>query len=190
LPDNPHFLRLSVDEEQRKFSIRVNRLSLGLAYSNDAPATILMLSGCGTSTAVKALSATLNGRRAHYMQIGNWPGRKEGYTRTVYSDNEGYTILRHSLGLDQWHVLAITKDWRFLASAQEGRLWQLLKSDRFTTPLLRPWIGPLARRLREKNQLRDAVNYRAAGVMLLVNEKKLDEIVSDGVHEGLFKLEE
>jgi hypothetical protein len=45
LPDNPHFLRLSVDEEQRKFSIRVNRLSLGLAYSNDAPATILATNG-------------------------------------------------------------------------------------------------------------------------------------------------
>lgn len=188
---DPHFLRLSVNDEHRQFAIRLNRLSIQQTQHPNCYGDLYLASGCGTSTAVKAFAATLNSRKHYWMHVANWPGHPKHEAMMVHPSGHGYTIHRALLGLDQWHVLAITKDPAFLPAATEGRLWQALKSDQFTTPLLRHWVGPLAKRLRARKWLFDARNYRAKGVVLAIPaEKKLDELVSEGVHSGELTLEE
>lgn len=186
-----HYVTLSVEDEHRKFSIRCNRLAkfkpppaVSCEYGGD----LYFVSGAGTATAVKALTATLNSRR----KLGLWIkglGRVNN-DRYVWTDGEGYQVVRHRLGLDQWHVMAWTKNWRFLVEDTDQHLWSALKSENFTTPLLRSWMPYLRARLKSRNYLQELECHRATSRMLYVPSVKLDEIVGEGVAAGELKLEE
>lgn len=191
MSDRPHFLKLSVNEEHRKFSIRCNRM---VKHLPDAGNSLHLVSGAGTATAVKALKATLQAKQPSLLWLANVPdpkkpGRELGEL-AVLADGSGFHVHLHRLGLDQWHILAWTKaDW-FLPSDSMDHLWAMLKGDRYTTPLLRHWMAPLWKRFYTKGHLRPLHCYRAKAWMLLLPEAKLDELVAEGVACGELTLED
>lgn len=191
-----HYVTLSCNEEHRQFSIRCNRLAKykpppGMSEYGYGP--LHFVSGAGTSTAVKALSATLNSRRQAGLYINGMRPPKNGQPATslyVATDPAGYVIHRQRLGLDQWHIMAWTKDPNFLPQDTDQHLWAILKSDQYTTPLLRSWMPYIRSRLKSRNYLQDLECHRATSLMLYMKPVKLDEIVSEGVAAGELKMEE
>jgi hypothetical protein len=117
----------------------------------------------------------------------NVPGYEEWHERTPGRLNpsaEGYYCYQHKLGYGLAHALFVTKTPGFMLVMSEESLWRELKSDRFTTPLLREWMPYLDTQLRENNRLEDAHCYDCHCGILSVTTAKLDEIVLDGLKTG------
>lgn len=189
-----HYVTLRSTEEQRQFSIRCNRLAKTQPQAGtDWGGELYFVSGAGTSTAIKALAATLNSRRPLGLFVDGLRPPKHGQPPVslyVATTGLGYTVLRQRLGLDQWHLMAWTKDWKFMPQDTDQHLWAILKSENYTTPLLRAWMPYIRGRLKSRGYLKELECHRATCLMLYAPPVKLDEIVSEGVAAGELKLEE
>jgi hypothetical protein len=82
------------------------------------------------------------------MWLKNVTLSKDGESRVpagVSPSPGGYRIDAHRLGLGSIHALFTCRQQGFLPNDSDDALWQELKQERFTTPLLRGWL-PYARK--------------------------------------------
>jgi hypothetical protein len=75
----------------------------------------------------------------------------------------------------------VSKKIGLLPSVDEQRVWQELRSDRYTTPILRQWIPFIIDRLTEVGRLRRLGGFGHNAGLLTASCIDLDNIVSRGL---------
>lgn len=109
------------------------------------------------------------------------PTQTSGYANR---HGEGYEFAIQKLRYGMAHVLCWTKSPDFIRCNSQIALWQALKSDTLTTPLVPWWLPWLEKELLKKNYLGHPFNWRCNCATLVIDTASLDEIVSRGLREG------
>jgi hypothetical protein len=160
-----------------RFTVRCDAIGL----DNDE---ILLLSGIGPETSVKALTAGL--RSSHKDQ------QRIEYSAHVGSIDQarlvpcpdGYRITHARLAYGLWHVLCLARRDGFLPVLTEDALWQHLQREPFTTPLLREWTPWLSRAMQERGLLVELTQSGCQAGVLRAESETLDALVREGIQHG------
>lgn len=146
---------------------------------------LMAVSGCGSSTEVRAWRAALtgNGKVGFHISFAD-----VGADKSLTKDEAGYTCYTRPLGCNTWHLVAISRYKPFLPSVSEEGVWQYLCDDT-TTPLHRSWMPWLMRVLRDMDLLvtLPSWGYLDCG-MVRVTQGRLDEIVCAGLKDGAIRI--
>lgn len=145
---------------------------------------ILLLSVVGPETAVKALTAGLRSSTRDQQRLE--------YSAHVTDINEaslikcpaGYQVHRSKLDYDLWHVLCLAKREGFMPVVTDETLWQVLQSNRFTTPLLREWVPWLFKEMKKQGVIVESTQVGCRTGLLLADNDKLDKLVTTGIQQG------
>ena len=89
-----------------------------------------------------------------------------------------------TLGYGMIHALFLTRMPGFMKVVTPESLWQELNKERFTTPIIRPWMPYIETKLREQDYLEDAHVFACNCGVLSALRKPLDEIVCEGIKSG------
>jgi hypothetical protein len=171
------------------------------SYVN-APEVMKILSALGPQTSIKALRACLTMRQAPGAFVRNSGGDKmkdfpqphAGAYSFIREPETKYRIVTTRLAFDWYHLIAVSKDDRLLPSLSEAGIWKILKSDKFTTPLLRPWVPKLIEKFKAKNprgesHLDPLRCFQCEAALLQLNDTDLDKIVTAGIRSGELKIQ-
>jgi hypothetical protein len=107
----------------------------------------------------------------------------------VWPSLGGYQIDAHRLGFGSIHALFICRQQGFLPNDSDDALWQELKQERFTTPLLRGWLPYVRKELEIKNLLSRCHTLECTCCILTATSADLDSIVEFGLKNSLIKIE-
>jgi hypothetical protein len=180
-----------MEPKEREYGwLRVEGANTGLRLRCDAIAAdiedqALVVSAAGPESAVKALIAVL--RSDAKVQLEAEMPEACGGDRYFYRLKrwaDGYTVYRAKLAANVWHVLAVAKREGLILSLSEESLWQALRSDKYTTPILREWTPWLMQELLSRGYV---ARLRMAGCqvgLLVVGDEGLDELVTEGIRTG------
>ena len=150
---------------------------------------ILFLSCFTEAMRVKAVRAVLSGgvkgvtsdtSGANLFQ----EGRYSSLGGRMYASAEGYAVYTQKLGYGLMHAMFFTRAPGFLKTVTHESLWQELKSERFTTPLLREWIPWIEAELRSDDMLENAYCHGCKCGVLTAGTTQLDNIVKKGIKAG------
>jgi hypothetical protein len=157
------------------------------ALACDPEQHITILSVAGPETAVKSLAATLysDARVKFETDVPPTFGRYSAPTRHP----DGYKIHRHRMDFNTWHILAVAKVEGLLPVLSEESLWQELRSDRYTTPLLRSWVPWLMEQLLESRALVQLEQVGCNAGLLRASDDVLDKLVSQGLQQGTLRID-
>jgi hypothetical protein len=97
----------------------------------------------------------------------------------------GYRLDSHRLGLGSVHALFTCRQDGFLPNDSDDALWQELKQERFTTPLLRGWLPHIRKELELKGLLSRCHTLDCTCCILTATSADLDSIVEFGLKNGL-----
>lgn len=190
---------LTVAVGEDAFSLRAHACAVHYTpadgrYNLPASTTLYVLSAVGPGTAVKGCAAALNRANReltkltfHSMPKGElawWEGRP------ISGHFCGFRTNYTRLAMDTWQMLALARDRSLLTSDDDESLWQYLKSDRFTTPLLRPWLPEVVKQLRAKQWIRGLHAFGCRPCLAHVHQDRLDEMVSTLVAAKALTIEE
>jgi hypothetical protein len=108
----------------------------------------------------------------------------------VWPSQHGYRIDTHRLGFGSIHALFMSRKQGFLLNDSDDALWQELKQQRFTTPLLRAWL-PYIRKELELNTLLTRCHTRdCTCCMLTATSADLDSMVESGIKNASIAIRE
>ena len=99
----------------------------------------------------------------------------------------GYRLDTHRLGFGSIHALFTCRQQGFLPNDSDDALWQELKQERFTTPLLRGWLPYVRKELEIKSLLSRCHTLDCTCCILTATSADLDSIVEFGLKNGLIK---
>jgi hypothetical protein len=157
-------------------------------YSVEKPGLVL-LSAVGPDTSVKAVRALLYSPDiAARFEFEEPDSIKRLVRSTVDGKPVGYAASVAKLAPGAVHMVAIAKVPGFMPDIQDDHLWRELSGPRYTTPILRPWVGWLKRKLIEDGKLLMADGHNATAGILAIAPEELDEAVSSGVRCGYLKM--
>jgi hypothetical protein len=139
---------------------------------------IPILSVMGAESAAKAIAAILHSDGKARFRI-----EAEGIHpyQEFDKDKDGYSVYKHRASLNHWHFLCISKRKGLLTSMDEASVWRELRSERFTTPLLRSWSPYIVGQLKERELLDQLDGFGCEAGLLAADSNDLDEIVTDGL---------
>ena len=155
--------------------------------------TIVLASVAGPQTAVKSFAAALNENcklkvNVDGMEVQLADGSQEPVQRWrdfERAPGQGkYKVVMHRLGFNSVHCTARLKDPRLLPCLTDEALWAQLRSNRFTTPLLREWVPWLMRTMLEDGKLEKLPAFQCQPGLLAMDDGDLDGLVSRGISEG------
>jgi hypothetical protein len=152
--------------------------------------TIYALSVAGHERTIQALSAGLSkgGRvslvfeRKEWLKVEPTCGYQNNYHR--FPASGGFTLHKEHLGYDTWHLMAVSKEPRFLFDPCDESLWRVLHGDRFSTPLLRSWVPQLRKAMLDAGLLKRCGGLGWESYMLLATSESLDRTVIAGLKTG------
>lgn len=148
---------------------------------------LLFVSAVGPASAVKAARAILcGGSKNPGMEIG---GMGVWFNRSLNRAAEGYKVKIVHLADHTYHLVAASRAEGLMTEFDEESLWQRLRGDTFTTPILRHWMPWLLRQLQENYCLGELNQANCSCGLLRLNPDMLDELVSRGVRDGYLKFE-
>jgi hypothetical protein len=161
-----------------KVAVHQNRLTLIslVAYSQD----------------VKAIRAGLAANLNVPMRLRDVTLTKDDETvapDNVWSSGHGYRVDAHRLGFGMLHAIFTTRQPGFLLDDDDDALWQELKQERFTTPLLRSWLPHVRKELEARNLLQRCHTFDCHACVLSAMSSDLDSIVESGLRDGLITIE-
>jgi hypothetical protein len=96
-----------------------------------------------------------------------------------------YRLDSHRLGFGSVHALFTCRQDGFLPNDSDDALWQELKQERFTTPLLRGWLPYIRKELELKSLLSRCHTLDCTCCVLTATSADLDSIVEYGLKNGL-----
>ncbi len=102
----------------------------------------------------------------------------------------GYRIDSHRLGFGSLHALFTCRQDGFLPNDSDNALWQELKQERFTTPLLRGWLPCIRKELEIRNLLSRCHTLDCTCCILTATSADLDSIVESGLKNGSIFIQE
>ncbi len=100
----------------------------------------------------------------------------------------GYRIDAHKLGFGSIHALFTCRQQGFLANDSDDALWQELKQERLTTPLLRGWLPHIRKELELKRLLSRCYTLDCSCCVLTARSADLDVIVEYGLKNRLIAI--
>jgi hypothetical protein len=101
----------------------------------------------------------------------------------------GYRLDTHRLGLGSIHALFTCRQPGFLPNDSDDALWQELKQERFTTPLLRGWLPYVRKELELKGLLSRCHTLDCTCCVLTAKSADLDPIVEFGIKNGAIAIQ-
>ncbi len=107
----------------------------------------------------------------------------------VSSSPGGYRIDAHKLGFGSIHALFTCHQQGFLSNDSNDALWQELKQERFTTPLLRGWLPYVRKELELKSLLVRCHTLDSTCCILSATSADLDVIVEAGLKSGSISIQ-
>jgi hypothetical protein len=102
----------------------------------------------------------------------------------------GYRLDTHRLGFGSIHALFTCRQQGFLPNDTDDALWQELKQERFTTPLLRGWLSYVRKELEIKSLLSRCHTLDCTCCILTATSTDLDSIVEFGLKNDLITIEQ
>jgi hypothetical protein len=108
---------------------------------------------------------------------------------SVWPSPAGYRIDAHRLGFGSIHALFTCRQQGFLPNGSDDALWEELKQERFTTPLLRGWLPHVRNELELKSLLSRCHTLDCTCCILTATSADLDSIVEFGLKNDLIKIE-
>lgn len=173
---------LTLDFDEGSFTLTCDLL----AHGEDDTQRLLLFSGVGSSTEVRAIRAGLwvsNSRKTSYAwkPVGS-------YTRHLPRSEDGYEVWVAPLGPNTHHILAISKEDSFIHDTRPPAVFKKL-SARTTTPIHKDWAEWLTLKLRQEMLLQNVNCYGLlkAGLLVAHNEQ-LDKIVTQGLRQGAIRI--
>lgn len=139
---------------------------------------IEIVSFAGPSSSVKAMSAALTSKKRIEFRFSEMVGR------LACDSVHGYNFHRTQVGRNAYHCLAIARRPGLLTNQDDATLWQALRSEQFTTPLLRHWVPEIRSQLKERDALTKLTCFGCDAAVLDLNTVLVDEIVSEGIKAG------
>ncbi len=142
---------------------------------------------------VKAIRAALAAGLARPMWLKNVTLTKDGESKvpeSVLPSPSGYRIDAHRLGFGSIHALFTCRQEGFLPNDSDDALWQELKQERFTTPLLRGWLPYIRKELELKSLLARCYTLDCTCCILTATSADLDSIVESGLKNGSIAIQE
>jgi hypothetical protein len=161
--------------------------------------TLYSISLAASSMEVQAISAALaDGSLVMSWDVSDSPLGDHGPAVTRWRGDVrpapgGFELRKAKLAYDTWHLVAVCKDQKFLLHETDEALWKVLRSDKYTTPMLRSWV-PAIREALVHNKLLKGCDFfgrafdKAQPSYLLLNDTMLDKVVSEGVRKGQMRI--
>jgi hypothetical protein len=161
-----------------KLAVHQNRLMLIslVAYSQDVKAFRAGLAA-GLNVPMRLRDVTLTKDEETIAPNDVWPS------------GHGYRVDAHRLGYGMLHAIFTCRQPGFLLDDGDDSLWQELKQERFTTPLLRGWLPHVRKELEIKNLLQRCHTFDCNACVLTAMSADLDSIVESGLKDGLITIE-
>jgi hypothetical protein len=156
---------LEVGKHGRGGRVRVH----GNALATAADGTVLVASLFGRQAQLRAITAALRGNNKLELSASFETPRYN-----LARCEAGYHAYRVSLGYGYWHVLLVAKVTGLILALSEESLWRELRSDRFTTPILRRWVPWLMARLVEAGGLAKLTVDGCKAGLLVADDDMLD----------------
>lgn len=154
-----------------------------LAWFDDGSVAIAWV--VASVQSIRAFSAAL--------QSNNSRARVEYQRNMLSRDPDGYRAYYHPLMMRTYESVVVSKRRGLLPTVSDNGLWLELKSERYTTPLLRDWVPFIRERLvKEKllESLRCDGEWPTKPGLLTATTEDLDDIVKSGLACGHIKIEE
>jgi hypothetical protein len=154
---------------------------------------LVFISLVAFSQDVKAIRAALAAGLQSPMWLKNVTLSKDGESKVqeaVSPSPGGYRIDAHRLGFGSIHALFTCRQQGFLPNDSDDALWQELKQERFTTPLLRGWLPHIRKELELNTLLRRSHTLECTCCVLTATSGDLDSIVESGLKHGLISIQE
>ncbi len=154
---------------------------------------LVFISLVAFSQDIKALRAALATGLTSPMWLKHVSLSKDGDSKapeSVSPSPGGYRIDAHRLGFGSIHALFTCRQQGFLPNDSDDALWQELKQERFTTPLLRGWLPYVRKELELKSLLVRCHALDCTCCMLTATSADLDSIVESGLKHGLISIRE
>jgi hypothetical protein len=155
-----------------------NRLTIIrlVAFSQDVK-TILAALAVGLTCPIRLKNVTLNKNDDSMVPKDVWPSLS------------GYRIDSHRLGFGSIHAMFVCPQQGFLANDSDDALWQELKQERFSTPMLRGWLPYIRKELERKSLLSRCYVLDCARCVLAAASADSDAIVEFGIKNGLIAIQ-
>lgn len=166
---------------------------VGGEYGGEPYCPLYVLGAIGAGSAVKAAAAMLNKDQRHLTTVRflQMPEERKWWTnRTIHGHYSGVKVHYSRLAMDTWQMLAIAKDRNLVISEDDESLWQFLKGDVFTTPLLRSWLPEVVKQLRKQDHVKSLHAFGCQPCKIHIDQNKLDAIVSTLVGCGALAIGE
>jgi hypothetical protein len=141
---------------------------------------------------IKAIRAALAVGLASPMWLKNVTLSKDVESTvpdSVWPSTAGYRLDAHRLGFGSIHALFTCRQTGFLPNDSDDALWQELRQERFTTPLLRGWLLYVRKELELKSQLARCHTLECTCCILTATSDDLDFIFEFGFKNGLISIQ-
>lgn len=148
--------------------------------------TVHALSCAGDHTAIRFLHAALRDQGSVKFRFA---GMDDVAPESEFMSHQSYDVRVAHLGYDCWHLLALDDSGRFLLHQDDETLWSILRSERFTTPLLRSWMPKVQEALREGGFLTSIVSHGCKASLLHADTSSLDGVVTDGLRRRVLTIQ-
>ena len=147
--------------------------------------TVHALSCAGDHTAIRFLHAAMRdkGQRVSFKFSD-----RELFGWGSFTVTTSYEVRISHLGYDCWHLLAVDDGNQFLLHDDEETLWAMLRSERFTTPIIRSWMPKVSIALRNLDLLTKLTSFGCDAAMLTANTESLDRVVSEGLKRRVLRI--
>jgi hypothetical protein len=153
---------------------------------------LMFLSLVAFSQDVKAIRAGLVAGLNSPMRLKNVTLTKDTESTLpsdVWPSPVGYRVDAHRLGFGSLHAIFTCRQPGFLLNDSDDALWQELKQERFTTPLLHGWLPHIRKELEIRNLLHRCHTLDCTCCVLTALSADLDSIVESGLKNGLITIE-
>lgn len=169
---------------ENQYSLHLDAVAFQLTYHGAwAERNLMVISACGPGTAVKACGAMLQDKNLRgSITVYDLP---ELQTERLSLGAYGFRCAQHRLGYDTWHLLAVSKIPGLMANFSPRSVYLKLRSDAYTTPILRQWMPWLTATLMDRQLLGPLECYgNCQSGLLTATIEQLDEAVRDGIVGG------
>jgi hypothetical protein len=144
-----------------------------------------ILSASGNERTICRMRAVLQSNAKVEMRLrGDLPHPFSYWNYRPVRHEAGYQVYRHKLDYDQWHMLAVAKHKGLLPAVSDEAMWQELRSERYTTPLLRAWMPWLREQMVEEGYLHTLHCFQCEASCVNITHDELDDLVSVGIQNG------
>lgn len=193
-------LPLEVKGSEHRYSVYCDSLAYitdEMHYDAGRRNVILAVSFVGPSTSCRAILAALRSGKSSSATFNVI--RYALFSNVILRQHLGGYDVRVSQvkcgNLKATHVVAVAKDDRIVLSDSDDSLWNSIRSDRFTTPVLRSWVPWIRETVKSSPAygscriLGKASGFQTDVCVFRCTTERLDDIVSTGIKDGHLVLE-